>query len=116
MFQDKRKFASLVIALSCFFCLELFLLSAHIHINSKIDRDKVNCPVCRLARGAVKFFYADKVVKLHPLIVVTVVSLATCLIVSRNIVQSSTIRGPPVVSSCFSVWSQLGLLKSITIW
>jgi len=97
MFRDKRKLASLVTVLSCFFCLELLILSAHIHIDSKIDRDEVNCPVCQLTRGAVKFLYADKVVKLHPLIVVTVISLAACLVVSRNIVQSSTIRGPPAV-------------------
>jgi hypothetical protein len=99
MFRDKRKLASLVTVLSCFFCLQLLILSAHIHIhiNSKIDQDGVNCPVCQLARGTVKFLYADKVVKLHPLIVVTVISLAASLIVSRHIAQSSTIRGPPVV-------------------
>lgn len=99
MLRDKRKLASLVTVLSCFFCLQLLILSAHIHIhvNSKTDRDEVNCPVCQLARGTVKFLYADKVVKLHPLIVVTVISLAASLIVSRQSVQSSTIRGPPVV-------------------
>jgi hypothetical protein len=97
MFRDKRKFASLVIALSCFFCLELFLLSAHIHINSKIDRHEVACPICQLARGTIKFFSADKVVKLQPLILVTVVSLAAYLLTSWNIVQLSPIRGPPVV-------------------
>jgi hypothetical protein len=97
MFRDKRKFASLVIALSCFFCLELFLLSAHIHINSKIDRHEVACPVCQLARGAAKFLFADKIVKLQPLILITVVSPAACLLTSWNIVQPSPIRGPPVV-------------------
>jgi hypothetical protein len=97
MFLDKRKLALFAAVFGCFFFLEIFLFSTHIHINARINRNEVACPICQLARGAVKFFYADKVVKLHPLIVVTVVSLATCLIVSRNIVQSSTIRGPPVV-------------------
>ena len=96
MFVVKRKLAPFAAIFGCFFFFEVLLLSIHIHINAKIDRDGVTCPVCQLGRGAVKFFHAVKVAKLHPLIVFTDVNLAPDLITGRNIVQPSPIRGPPI--------------------
>jgi hypothetical protein len=97
MFLDKRKLALFAAVFGCFFFLEIFLFSTHIHINVRINRNEVACPICQLARGAVKFFSADKVVKLQPLILVTVVSRAAYLLVSWSIVEPSPIRGPPAV-------------------
>jgi hypothetical protein len=96
MFRKKQKVAPLVAVLGCFFFLEIVLLSAHIHISSNIDRDEVTCPICQLARGAIKFFHADKAAKLQPLILVTAVCPVARFISSRNIIQPSRIRGPPV--------------------
>jgi len=94
MFRDKRKLA--LVCFSCFFFVEVVLLSVHVHIKAKIDRDEASCPVCQLVRGAVKFFYGDTSAKFHPLILVTFIILAACLIVSWNSVRPSPIRGPPI--------------------
>jgi len=96
MFRNRRKLAPFITVFGCFFLLETLFVSAHIHLNTRVNRDEVTCPVCQLARDAVKFFHVVKVAKLHPLIVFTDVNLAPDLVTCRNIVQPSPIRGPPI--------------------
>ena len=97
MSRDKRKLRSLATVVSFFFFLEILLVSTHIHDNSKSDPDETTCPLCQITAGAAKFLFVHKVLTPNPLIIVAVLTVADFLIVLWDVIQSSTIRGPPVV-------------------
>jgi hypothetical protein len=83
--------------LGCVFLLGTFLISSHIHVNSKTQQNEIACPLCQLARANVKFLTDFNTPKVEFNVIVAVLEISDFLLLSQDIILSSPVRGPPLV-------------------
>jgi len=83
--------------LGCVFLLGTLLISIHIHVNSKNAQNEIACPLCQLARANVKFLTGHKTLKVELNVLVTVLEVRDFPLLSKDIIPSSPVRGPPLV-------------------
>jgi hypothetical protein len=96
MFRSKRKAKLLATVLSSIFLLATLLISNHVHVNSKNQQNEINCPLCQLARGTVKFLIHHKVPKIEPNIVFVRLEDSDRFVLPQQIVLPFSVRGPPL--------------------
>jgi hypothetical protein len=97
MSKSNRKLKFWTTFLGCVFLLGTFLISSHIHVNSKIEQNEIACPRCQLARANVKFLTGYNTLKVELNVVVAVLEVRDFLLLSRDIILSPPVRGPPLV-------------------
>lgn len=97
MFRASHKLKFLTTVLSFFFVVGTFLVSTHVHINSRNGQNEIACPLCQFARTTVKFLVDHKVPDVEPSVVTIRLLGAHGFIITQDIILFSPIRGPPLV-------------------
>ncbi len=100
MFRNNHKTKFLLIVLSFVVLLGISFAATHIHDHgsSKSEQNEANCPLCRLAQATSKFLVDyQNVPQIEPHITVNLLQVIAFFFVTSEIIQPSSIRGPPLV-------------------